>query len=180
MKNIYIVLSQTGTLFSRAIRLFTRDKYNHSSLSFDPDLAVMYSFGRRGRYNMLNAGFVLENFSRGLFTFFPNTRCCVIEVPVTDAEFEAMQDALKKFTSNERHYRYNLLGVLAYGARIGLRRERHFFCSQFVSLILKNTSFWDQDPQFTRPVDFLSIPNKRIVYEGGIKDFIRMYGKARN
>lgn len=71
MKNVYIVLSQTGTIFSRAIRLYTRDQYNHASMSFDSKLLVMYSFGRRKRYNLLDSGFVIENFARGMDPLFP-------------------------------------------------------------------------------------------------------------
>lgn len=160
MKNIYIVLSQTGTIFSRAIRLYTRDPYNHSSISFEEDLSVMYSFGRRTRYNLLNSGFVVENFSRGLFTFFPDAHCCVIEVPVTDREYEAMHSMVRFFCGNQYGFRYNLLGVFAYMAGIQLDRKNHYFCSQFVSHVLNQADFWDCNPKFTRPMDFLSIPNK--------------------
>ncbi len=47
MKEIYIVLTQTGTFFSRSIKFITKEEFNHSSISFNQDLDVLYSFGRK-------------------------------------------------------------------------------------------------------------------------------------
>ncbi|HHX59943.1 MAG TPA: hypothetical protein GX707_04265 [Epulopiscium sp.] len=171
MKNIYIILSQTGTLFSKAIKWHTKDPYNHSSISFDHDLEAMYSFGRKRRYNPIDTGFIQENFDRGLFPYFPNARCCILEIPVTEAEYEIMSSAVEDFYSNKENYRYNLMGVISYTMGLGLTRKEHFFCSQFVSYILSNTSCWSSNPALTKPIDFLKIPNQKIVFEGSITEF---------
>lgn len=171
MKKVYIVLSQTGTLFSRAIHLYTRDPYNHASISFDRNLEVMYSFGRRKRYNPMDSGFIKENFNEGLFVFFPDTYCCVLEIEVTDDEYKAMIDTINIFEQNEYNYRYNLMGVLSYTVGVPLSRKEHYFCSQFVSYILSKTNFWSFTPELTKPIDFLKLPNKKIVFEGPILEF---------
>ena len=44
---IYVVLSDSGSVVSKLLRLFTKAKYNHVSLSLREDLSEMYSFGRR-------------------------------------------------------------------------------------------------------------------------------------
>ena len=46
MRSIYLVMSQTGTILSKAIKGVTCDQYNHISISLDPSLECMYSFGR--------------------------------------------------------------------------------------------------------------------------------------
>ena len=171
MKNIYIILSQTGTLFSKAIRLHTKDPYNHASISFEKNLEAMYSFGRKRRYNPIDTGLIQENFNRGLFPYFPNARCCILEIPVTDEEYEIMYQVVNEFYSNKDNYRYNLIGVLSYTIGLGLARKDHFFCSQFVSYILGNTSNWDSVHELTKPMDFLRIPNRKIVFEGSIAEF---------
>jgi hypothetical protein len=171
MRNIYIVISQTGTLFSRLLALYTKDPYNHASIAFDSSLQEMYSFGRRRRYNMLDSGFIIESISGGLFIFFPQARCCVLEIPVTDAEYSAIRDEVDRFCRNHKKYKYNLLGVFTYIFGKSLAREDYYFCSQFVSYLLNKTSFWIRAPQFTRPMDFMSIPNRRIIYEGKVADF---------
>lgn len=171
MPSVYIVLTQTGTLFSRAIRKYTKDPYNHASIAFDSSLEVMYSFGRRRRYNILNAGFIQENFDSGLFPYFPDARCCVLEVPVAEAEYEAMLETVAQFQSNSPCYRYNLLGIVSYPMQLGLARRNHFFCTQFVSYVLSKTDFWNVIPELTRPMDFLQLPQKRVIYEGLVTDY---------
>ena len=172
MKNIYIILSQTGTLFSKAIKWHTKDPYNHASISFDGNLEAMYSFGRKRRYNFIDTGLIQENFNRGIFPYFPHARCCVLEIPVTEQEYAIMYDAVEEFYNNKENYRYNLIGLLSYTVGLGLARKDHYFCSQFVSYILCNMNTWTLNPALTKPMDFLALPDHRIIFEGNISEFM--------
>jgi len=60
MKKIYIVISQTGTILSKIIKLVTKKEYNHASLSMEGSLEKMYSFGRKDPYNPFIGVFVIE------------------------------------------------------------------------------------------------------------------------
>jgi hypothetical protein len=171
MKNIYIILSQTGTLFSKALHWYTQDPYNHASISFDPSLELMYSFGRKKPRNVFNNGFVEESFNRGLFPLFPDARCCILEIPVTDKEYNIMRNTVERFCHNHKKYRYNLMGVMGNVVGAKLSRKDHYFCSQFVSYILNKTIFWDLNPVTTKPMDFFKIPNKKILFEGKVSEF---------
>ena len=42
VKPVYIVISQTGTVLSRILKLITHKEYNHASLSLYDDLHIMY------------------------------------------------------------------------------------------------------------------------------------------
>ena len=42
-KQLYIVISQTGTLLSRILKQITGAEYNHASISLSRDLERMYS-----------------------------------------------------------------------------------------------------------------------------------------
>lgn len=179
MKKVYIVLSQTGTLFSKAIRWHTKDPYNHASLSFDPGLEVMYSFGRRKKRNFLDNGLVMENFNKGIYLFFPNAKCCILEIEVSEDEYEAMEEAVKYFCDNWKNYRYNFIGVLSFAMGVGVKRKNRFFCSQFVSFILGHAHFWNLSPELTKPMDFLDIPDCTIAYEGGIAEFKALHMPKR-
>ena len=46
MKDIYILLSDTGSVLTRIIKHFTNNPYNHVSIAFEEDLSKLYSFGR--------------------------------------------------------------------------------------------------------------------------------------
>jgi hypothetical protein len=97
MRHIYIVLTQTGTLFSRGIKFFTKEEFNHSSIALDENLNVLYSFGRKVVNNPLIGGFVTERIGQGVFGKFPQTTCAVLKVPVRDAQYEAISKEIKRF-----------------------------------------------------------------------------------
>ncbi|USK36883.1 hypothetical protein LIS77_13090 [Cytobacillus firmus] len=59
-QKIYILLTDTGTLFTRLIKLYTKKPYNHASISIDPELKEVYSFGRKTAKNPFIGGFVKE------------------------------------------------------------------------------------------------------------------------
>lgn len=82
-KEIYIVLTQTSTLPSRAIRLYTHEPYAHASIAFDEELMEMYSFARRGIYNPFNAGFIREYIDKGVFGRFESTDCRIYSLRIT-------------------------------------------------------------------------------------------------
>ena len=44
MKEIYFVLTHTGTALSKIIKGFTKDEFSHVSISLDINLKEMYSF----------------------------------------------------------------------------------------------------------------------------------------
>ena len=53
MKEIYLILTYTGTIPSKMIKMYTKYTYSHVSLSLDKDLSEMYSFARRNPYNFV-------------------------------------------------------------------------------------------------------------------------------
>ena len=69
-RQLYIVISQTGTLLSRILKQITGAEYNHASISLSRDLERMYSFGRRHPYNPFWGGFVIESPRTGTFKRF--------------------------------------------------------------------------------------------------------------
>lgn len=61
-KDIFIVLTGTGTAFSGFIKWFTKADLNHASIAFDCELREVYSFGRKKMHNPFVAGLIQENF----------------------------------------------------------------------------------------------------------------------
>ena len=54
-----------------------------------------------------------------------------------------------------------------------LKRENHFFCSEFVTTLLNTSGIWTSPklPELTRPTDLVEIENKNILYKGLVKEF---------
>ena len=87
-KKIYIVLTDTGTLLSKAIGLYTRKDLNHASIAFDEELNEMYSFGRKQRHNPFVGGFVKENAAEGIFQ---EADCIIFSCQVSDEQYHRMR-----------------------------------------------------------------------------------------
>ena len=74
MKKIYIVLTYTGTILSKIVKMYTRREFSHVSIALDEDLDQMYSFGRINAYNPFWAAFVQEGIDKGTFKRFKKTK----------------------------------------------------------------------------------------------------------
>ncbi|MCM3651426.1 MULTISPECIES: hypothetical protein [Metabacillus] len=48
---IYIILTDTGTIFTNMIKMYTKQSLNHASISFTKNLSTTYSFGRKNVNN---------------------------------------------------------------------------------------------------------------------------------
>ena len=46
-QNIYVLLTDTGTMFTKLIKRITAAPYNHASLALDENLNEVFSFGRK-------------------------------------------------------------------------------------------------------------------------------------
>ena len=109
LKQVYIVISQTGTVLSRILKLITGAEYNHASISLADDLSVMYSFGRRNPYNPFWGGFVTESAHFGTFKRFAKTKVTVLAVDVSPKKYEAMSSFLDNMLTTRSDYGYNYL-----------------------------------------------------------------------
>ena len=92
MNKIYVIQMNTKTIPSRLVSLFTMYKYSHIAISFTKDCDVIYSFGRKNLYSILNGGFVIENKNGKFFNKFNDTNCRVFEVDVTKEQYNSLYE----------------------------------------------------------------------------------------
>lgn len=174
-QHVYIVVSQTGTLLSRIMKLITKAEYNHASISLAPDLDTMYSFGRLHPYNPFWGGFVTESPRWGTFKRFSKTRIVVLDLAVTEEQYQQIQSRIRAISANRRHYHYNYLGLYLAAFRIPYHHKRCYYCSEFVNHLLarceirgaKNTR------SIVQPMHFLSLPEAKPLYTGQLIDYSR-------
>ena len=175
---IYILLSHSGSMFSKAINICTRDPYTHVSIALDVNLNELYSFGRINPYNPIIGGFVKEDVINGTYGRFPNTKCALYSLEINDIQYKKLKKELYKFYRESERYRYNLLGVVSAAFNYPLHRKYSYFCSQFVSEVLLNSGIdiLHKNPSLTSPMDFLSCEKLQFVYEG----YLSTYSKEAN
>ena len=97
MKKVYIILSQSGTFISKALKFFSHDEFNHSSICIDDSFERFYSFGRLKINNPLCGGFLIENAFTHVFGKFKEIPCMILELAVTDEQFDIIEKTLDGF-----------------------------------------------------------------------------------
>ncbi len=169
-KKVYILLTDTGTVFTRLIRLYTRKPYNHASISFDPSLERVYSFGRKTAKNPFIGGFVQEDVKNGLFK---QATGVVLSFTITEQQWQQMRAYIQQLEEEKDKYRYNFLGLIAIIFNMPFNRKNAFFCSQFVASVLKESDIVDFDKPISlvTPHDLQQVNHFQAIYQGKLKDY---------
>ncbi|CAM4018565.1 hypothetical protein L1N85_12355 [Paenibacillus alkaliterrae] len=163
--DIYVLLTNTGTLFSKTIQLYTKNLLNHASIAFDSDLNEVYSFGRKNPSNPFFAGFVKEDV-RG--PFFEDSICSLYKCTVTHCAYICIRNQIRYMEQNRDQYKYNLLGMLGIMLNIEMKRDYAYFCSQFVASVFEQSgvNLVDKPSLFVTPGDLEQTPMLELVYHG--------------
>ncbi len=171
-EKIYIVLSQTGSIVSKALKIITREPYNHSSIALTDDLHTMYSFGRVRPYNPFVGGFVEESPDKGALKRFKNTKILVMELNVSPSAREKVVARLEEMLQEQTRYRYNYRGLFFAGLRIRREKPYCYYCSEFVKSLAEQMELDGAEklPPIVKPMQLLDLKHKT-VYVGKLRDY---------
>ena len=155
-KKVYIIMSYTGSIFSKFLRIVLKNKFVHVSIGLDKQLQNVYSFGRKRPRTMFPGGFVKEDINK---------------------ISHILKREIRKFTENEKKYGYNIFGLIPLNFNIRFERKNHFVCSQFVGRILQEAGIYNQDKNYSliKPNDISKIYGLNKVYEGKMTYLIDKY-----
>lgn len=157
---VYIMLMHSGTTLANAIKNVTHAEFSHSSISFDPSMKKMYSFGRpKGgkAEDGLVGSFKSENIHDKWFTE-RSIPFAVYVVPCTKNQIRRMKKRLDYFIQNATKFTYDFTGLIKNYFHVADNPEHRWFCSRFVADILnagspKGSPFFTE-PSLVRPEDF--------------------------
>ncbi len=172
MKDIYILLTKTGTVPARLIHVFKGGTFTHTSLSLTPSTDRLYSYARRRIKNPFVAGLIVENIHTEVFAMYPTCHCAVYKIRVSDEAYDNMKREITYFFNNYKKAKYNFIGLLPLALGIKIRRKFRLTCSQFVALILERSKEIElpKDPYLMLPNDFSKINGVELIYDGILKD----------
>lgn len=171
MKGIYIILTYTGTIPSKVIRSFTKDEFSHVSIALDVDLQEMYSFARLRKYNFFIAGFLHEKINEGTFKRFRKTTAKIYHLEVTNEQYEKIKNKIEEIKENKEQYKFNILGLCAVSIHMRIKRERYFYCAEFVKYLLEEAGIKTNLPEIVKPEDFKEIKGLEEIYSGLLKNY---------
>lgn len=168
---LYIVLTRTNTGISKIIQIIKKDEYTHAAISLDKDLNHMYSFGRRRTYNPFIGRFNKEEMNEGIYKNCNTLPGAVIEVEVSQQQYERAKELVDHFISNSNSYKYNYMGLIYCLMDKEAYRDDKFLCSEFVYYILKESGVADlKIPRnLVRPQSLFNIEGK-VIYNGNLKE----------
>lgn len=177
MKSIYILLMRSSTPLSRIVHLVSGDQYTHVSIAFNSALEPLYSSTRKNGEDMFPAGPCEEHLNKGYLKRHPSTPCALYRISVSDDAFTKAQEEVERFMS-EPGYAFNIAGLLFCMLGVPLRRERKYFCSQFVSEVLSNSGALQlpKEPCLMRPSDYAELLEGTCCFEG---DLAQLQDKGR-
>lgn len=180
MKTMYILLSRSKTLLSRAVALMTGDTYTHCSIAFDAQLTTLCSMARLDARFPLPAGLVSEAPDEGYFGAHPDVLCALYALDVSDAAYDRARARVRDMLlcqreTGNRAYRYSVLGLFACRAGIAWTRPGRRFCSQFVGEVLRGSGALalPREPSLLRPQDFAAMPRLRLRFRGRMGELAR-------
>lgn len=171
MKKIYIILSYSGTVPAKIIKTFTHYEYSHVSIALKSDLKIMYSFGRKKVNNPLNGGFIIESKNGEFYKKFNKTYCAILELEITNKQYNRLLKIINRYKRDIEIYKYDMLGLVLRIFNKKLNRENYKVCTEFVASVLEKSEIHKFDNKIVKPVDFMSIPNIKIIYQGKLLNY---------
>ncbi len=190
-QNIYVVASYTHTLPGKLIQAratlkfynrYKGDQYSHVSLSRDDKLNNMMSFARKEIKNPFHSGLIKEDIRKGLFAINPfENQIAIMQMQVEKEEYRKIAQIMEKYYSQKEIYGFNFLGLLnMLLCGRGVEVPNHFFCSQWVATVLKESGidlFPNKKAYNVRPFDFYEALLSQIIYEGSVGEYLQEYLK---
>jgi len=171
MKEVYLVLTHTGTTLSSIVKFYTKKKYTHVSIGLDLRLKELYSFGRLNPYNPYKGGFVHEGVNRGTFARFKNTMGAVYSLKVTEEQYKSIVDIIEYIKRNKKKYKFNIIGLFFVSINKKYQKKDTFYCAEFVKYILETSFNKKLLPEIIKPMDFTGLDNMELIYEGLFSDY---------
>lgn len=172
-KQVFIVLTNTGTFFSQIIKLYTGHELTHASIAFDAELKEVYSFGRTQRHNPLSGGFIKEEVIGDLIRSEQRpTSCAVYSYTVSDLMYQRIRKRVREIEINRDLYRYNFAGILGFVLNIKIERRNAYFCSQFVASLFEENGeqLINKEAVWVMPDDFQHCHKLTLMYKGDLRE----------
>lgn len=170
MKKIYIILTYTGTILSKIVKIYTRREYSHVSISLKEDLTKMYSFGRINPYNPFNGGFVHEEIDKGTFKRFKKTKTKIYSLEISEEKYEKLESIIEQMKAKKNLYKFNVIGLLGILLNVKIKREKYFYCAEFVKYVLEQSQVLEL-PDLVKPEDFEKVSGISEIYRGVLREY---------
>lgn len=143
-KYLYVLFSATPYRMGRMIRRVTGEPYNHVAIATEKELTDLYAFARRYYHTPFYGGFVTEHPCRYHHNGI-SADVRLYRLPLTNRQWEMLQELLSKMRQRADRYLYNHLSALVAPLHLKIRVRDAFTCVEFAVKVLSTLGF-DFDP----------------------------------
>lgn len=137
---LYVLFSATPYRMGRFIRFMTGDDYNHVSIGTEEDMTNLYAFARRFYHTPFYGGFVKEHPCRYRHNGVA-AKAKVYRLPLTNRQWNKLQDILSSMRLEADRYLYNHLSALLAPLHIKVRVRKAYTCAEFAVSVLSSLGF---------------------------------------
>ncbi len=162
---VYVMFSATDCSVGRFIRRMTRSRYNHVSVSFDPDMQSLYSFARYHQTAPFYAGFVEESLMRYQLSGRQAT-VKVCRIRLSDQQAATLKNAVGEVQASQGEYIYNYLSALTFLAHRRFDVPRAFTCVDFAVWLLSRAGIEEVPDAFFTIAQLEEALQKYVTFEG--------------
>ncbi len=131
---VTILLSRYDDPFSKFVKLMSRCKYTHASISIDDAEETFYSFNLKG--------FVEEHWKNKKSKHLMPERA-YIRFYVTEEAHEKLKKSIEAFNERKSELSYSPFGTILCLFRIPSYFKKRYFCSRFIAEILHSSGAYE-------------------------------------
>lgn len=169
---VYIILFSNNTEFGKLIKTVTKSDYSHAVIALDTTMNNMYSFSDipYSHAGIKSAGFVRESLWSPMYR--RNKYFTILVTFVKKEERDIIQSKIDYFCANYLKFKYNDIGLIQYYLNFKERKghseekKKYWFCSEFVSYMLKSGNVDKFDDILLAPSDIKNIENPNVINLG--------------
>lgn len=163
---VFVLLTIGSTTLAKLIRLATGDTFSHASISFNPELTPLYSFGTKKLTGKRELGFVIgDPYDYETWGDVPTPYTLYVTY-VTPDDMKKIVERLNYFVRNADRMQYSFEGLVRVFLHIKSPKKMRWFCSAFVAELLGIGYNLDKDSTLYRPQNFSDMPNLVEVLSG--------------
>ena len=95
---------------------------------------------------------------------------------MSEDEFDRIRNKIRHIDKHKEQYRYNFIGLFGVAVNKDIKRERAFFCSQFVATVMNegDLPMFTVSPSLVQPRHFFDVACLKDVYEGDLQSYLEM------
>jgi len=165
---VFIVLTYSDNPLGMAIKHFTGDEWTHSLISFNPELSPMYSFATRtqkikGPHSLF--GYTYQGTTDDWYKH-KQTKYLVYVMYVNKFAIKKMKDRVNYFSSHEKDFKYDFVGLANIARNKDSESHRKYFCSRFVAEVIGQGVPLGKLPSLYRPQELKDLNNISLVNAG--------------